>query len=404
MDPSIDRLRRQDLLVFCTIALLAIGVVMVQSASMNVGGSSWAFGSRGAKQGLFAICAVFMMLVVARFDYRQLLGKSTNPLRAPAVWGMLLAVALCALVLVPGIGKEVNGARRWITLGPIQLQPSEVAKWASVIYLAWCLVKRPFPLDKFWKGFLPTVLPVGVACILVAKEDFGTAALIAVCTLAILLVGGAKIKHLIVVLPPVLALGAVLVAGTPYRWRRMTSFWDPFADPRGEGYHMIQSLMSFASGGLAGTGLGGGVQKLGYLPEDTTDFIFSVICEELGLAGAMLLAFLYVGFVVVAWRTITSDRHDTLGKLLMFGGVTMLVTQAVINVAVATVSVPTKGMSLPLVSAGGTGLLITGGAIGLLVSVIRRRTLAPVPMAQVPVRDARELTDRDWKTWTKSAA
>jgi len=437
MDPSIDRLRRQDLLIFSAIALLVIGVLMVQSASMSVGTGSvstgsvgsgsvstgsvttgsvgtgsgaWSLTTRGGKQAIFAALAVVALLISSRLDYRVLLGKSSNPLRSPAVWAMAVAVIACLLVLVPGIGKEVNGARRWIALGPIQVQPSELAKWGTVVYLAWFLIKRPIPIDKFWTGFMVMVAPVAIVLGLVAKEDFGTAALIACCTLAMLVVGGAKLSHLLLVVPPALIAGGALVAGTPYRWRRMTSFLDPFADPKGEGYHMIQSLMSFASGGLSGTGLGQGVQKLGYLPEDTTDFIFAVVSEELGLAGAMLVTCLYLAFIVVAWRTLRSDRHDAAGKLLMFGGATMIVTQAIINIAVATVSVPTKGLSLPLISAGGTGLLITASAVGLLVSVIRTRPSPVVgessgersrPEIKGPHRQPRAVSETDWNIWTK---
>jgi cell division protein FtsW len=148
------------------------------------------------------------------------------------------------------------------------------------------------------------------------------------------------------------------------------AFRDPYASPQGEGYHMIQSLFSFTTGGLTGRGLGNGVQKLGYLPEDTTDFIFAVICEELGLFGAMLVVALYLGIMFVAWETIRRKRDD-FGRLLAFGVASMIGLQAAINIAVATVSVPTKGLSLPLVSAGGSGMVITCAALGLLYSVTR---------------------------------
>jgi cell division protein FtsW len=155
-----------------------------------------------------------------------------------------------------------------------------------------------------------------------------------------------------------------------YRWKRMTAFLDPFASPEGDGYHMIQSLLSFATGGLSGTGLGRGVQKLGYLPEDTTDFIFAVICEETGIFGALMVIALYLGILFVSWQVIR-QKQDPFGRLLAFGIGAMISLQALINIAVATVSVPPKGMSLPLVSAGGSGLVITCAALGLLSSVCR---------------------------------
>ncbi len=176
---------------------------------------------------------------------------------------------------------------------------------------------------------------------------------------------------MLVILPPALLAAFWFVHHTPYRWRRMTAFLDPYASPEGDGYHMIQSLLSFSTGGVTGRGLGNGVQKLGYLPEDTTDFIFAVICEELGLFGAILTAALYLGVVLVAWR-IVRRRTDGFGALLAFGVASHAALQAAINMAVATVSVPTKGLSLPLVSAGGTGLVITAAALGLMASVARQ--------------------------------
>jgi cell division protein FtsW len=283
---------------------------------------------------------------------------------------MAVAIFVCAAVLVPGIGKNVNGARRWIILGPIQVQPSEVAKWASVVFLAWWLARPPVNMDRFFFGFIPTVLPIGVVCLLVVIEDFGTAALIGLCTLTMLLAGRVRLWHLAIVVPPALVAAYWFVRHEPYRWTRMTAFLDPWANPQGEGYHMVQSLLSFSTGGLLGRGLGNGVQKLGYLPEDTTDFIFAVICEELGIFGAMLTVALYLGILYVAWQAIRQKRDD-FGRLLAFGVGSMLGLQATINMAVATVSVPTKGMSLPLVSAGGSGLIITCAALGLLYSVMR---------------------------------
>jgi len=181
-----------------------------------------------------------------------------------------------------------------------------------------------------------------------------------------------------VVIPPAIGIALWFVMHKEYRWRRMTAFLDPWATPRGEGYHMIQSLLSFATGGLAGRGLGNGIQKLGYLPEDTTDFIFAVICEELGLFGALLTIVLYFGILYVAWQAVRQNR-DSFGRMLAFGIGAMIGLQAVINIAVATVSVPTKGLSLPLVSAGGSGLIITCAALGLLHSVLKFRHQPETP-------------------------
>jgi cell division protein FtsW len=238
------------------------------------------------------------------------------------------------------------------------------------LFLAYWLSQRPVDLSKFFRGFLPTLIPVGFLCLLVVIQDFGTAALIAVCSLTMLVAGRAKWWHLAIVVPPALVAGFWFVHHTPYRWRRMTAFLDPYASPDKEGYHMIQSLLSFSTGGVLGKGLGNGIQKLGYLPEDTTDFIFAVICEELGLFGAIFTIAMYMGIVFVAWQIIRQKR-ESFGCMLAFGVASMLSLQAVINIAVATVSVPTKGLSLPLVSAGGSGLVITAAALGVMYSVAR---------------------------------
>jgi cell division protein FtsW len=371
MEVSIYRVRHRDLLTLCVLALLCLGAVMVQSASTTLSGEvKWGWSQRGTRHLIYVGVAAFTFLLVGHIDYAILARRKTSLWRAPIVWIIAAAVVLCAAVLVPGVGKDVNGARRWINLGPIQVQPSEVGKWAVVLLLAWWLARPPVNLDRFFLGFIPTLIPIAVVCLLVVIEDFGTAALIGFCALTMLLVGRVKLWHLTVAIPPALAAAFWFVRREPYRWARMTAFLDPWANPQGEGYHMVQSLLSFSTGGILGRGLGNGVQKLGYLPEDTTDFIFAVICEELGIFGATLTVALYLGILYVAWQAIRQKRDD-FGRLLAFGIGSMLGLQAAINMAVATVSVPTKGLSLPLVSAGGSGLVITCGALGLLYSVMR---------------------------------
>jgi cell division protein FtsW len=423
MEDSIYRLRHADVLTLCVMGLLALGVVMVQSASMNATGAldvrlqelkgqraaavkaagsaeetarlnrefdaksadiykafqerptHWYWTPTGMKQLGFAILAMLTFVALGFFDYSRLARGAVW--RNPVVWLVVLAAGACAAVLVPGIGREMNGARRWISLGFTQFQPSEVGKWTLVVFLAYFISQRKVQLDRFWTGFVPTLVPVGAVALLVVIQDFGTAALIGLCTVAILLAGRAKLWHLGLMAAPGLALAVWFVAHKSYRMKRMTAFLDPYADPQGNGYHMIQSLLSFSTGGIFGRGLGNGVQKLGYLPEDTTDFIFAVICEEMGLFGAALTIALYCGILYVAWQIVHQAR-DGFGRLLAFGIGAMIGLQALINIAVATVSVPTKGMSLPLVSAGGTGLIITCAALGLLHSVARHRHDAEV--------------------------
>jgi len=369
MDVSIYRLRHRDVLALCVLSLLVLGIVMVQSASMHVTGVvGWGWTDKGLRHAMYAAIAVVTFFIVGRIDYAFLLRGTETIWRNPVLWVLGVAGASCLLVLVPHVGLEVNGARRWLPLGIVQVQPSELAKWAMVIFLAWWLSARPIDLSKFG-SFILTLVPITALCLLVVIQDFGTAALIGVCAATMLLVGKIRWRHLLIVIPPALGVAFWFVAHKEYRWRRMTAFMNPYANPK-EGYHIIQSLLSFATGGITGKGLGNGIQKLGYLPEDTTDFIFAVVCEELGLFGALLTVALYLGILFVTWQAVKQKR-DSFGRLLAFGVGAMVTLQAMINIAVATVSVPTKGLSLPLVSAGGSGLIITCAALGLLYSVSR---------------------------------
>jgi cell division protein FtsW len=382
MDLSIYRLRTQDILTLCVLALLLLGVIMVQSASSTVTGqATWQWTLKGQKHLVFVAAALATFFAVGAVDY-GLLGRLPNTIkRNPILWIVLASIIANLIVLIPHIGVAVNGARRWLPLGPIQIQPSELAKWAVVLYLAWWLTHRPLNMDRLLTGFIPTLLPIAALCLLVIIQDFGTAMLIATGALVMLMAGKVRWRHLLLTIPPILAAGLWFLMHKEYRWRRVTAFANPYAAPQKEGYHMIQSLLSFSTGGVTGRGLGNGIQKLGYLPEDTTDFIFAVICEELGLFGAMLTIALYLGILYCAWQTL-KEKKDSFGRLLAFGVGTMVCLQALINIAVATVSVPTKGLSLPLVSAGGSGLVITCAALGLLRSAARFNHTKEDPIPQ----------------------
>jgi cell division protein FtsW len=410
MDLTIYHLRTRDMLTLCVLALLLLGVVMVQSASAGAAmRTDWQWSSSAVKEAAFAAAGLAIFFIIGAFNYAWLGRRPSSIWKSPIAWLLAITAVANILVLVPHVGVAVNGARRWLPLGPIQIQPSELAKWAVVIYLAYWLSRRPIDLNCFFRGLLPTLIPIAALCLLVIVEDFGTAMLIAVAALLMLLIGRIRWWHLALIIPPVLAAGLWFVMHKEYRWRRITAFANPYAAPQREGYHMIQSLLSFATGGWTGRGLGNGVQKLGYLPEDTTDFIFSVICEELGLFGAMLTVALYLGILYCAWQTVKM-KADSFGKLLAFGVGVTVALQAMINIAVATVSVPTKGLSLPLVSAGGSGLIITCAALGLLKSAARFKNKpdeTPDPLAISPVRAAPKpahpphiLDDALWQKFT----
>ncbi len=381
LQPSIYRLRLQDILTICVLGLLCLGILMVQSAAMNITEQTtqWHWTDRGAKHLLYVAIALLTFFAIGHLNFEKLAARKTQI----AIASIAVALLTCILVLLPHIGTSVKGARRWLPLGFTQVQPSELAKWAVVIFLAAALSNENRKSKIENRKFLPLLLillPIAAICLLVVIEDFGTAFLIALCTLTILLVARVKLWHIALLAPPAIAAGVWFITHKSYRMTRMMSFRDPFANPQREGYHMIQSLLSFSTGGLFGTGLGRGIQKLGYLPEDTTDFIFAVICEELGLFGALLVIALYLGILYVAWQSIRSiqienrkSKIENFAQLLTFGIAAMIALQALINIAVATVSVPPKGMSLPLVSAGGSGLVITSAALGLLYSICRSK-------------------------------
>jgi cell division protein FtsW len=248
-----------------------------------------------------------------------------------------------------------------------------LAKLTLVVFLAAYLSARSAEgtLGRFFRGVLPAALAIGVCAVLVGSEDFGTAVLLAGVGGLMLLVAGGRWRHLLLLAGPALAAFAGLLLAKPYRMQRLTSFMDIWADPRGEGYHPIQSLITIASGGWFGRGLGGGIQKYGYLPESRTDFIFAVWCEETGLVGAAVVLLLF-GLLLYLGTRAAQAAPTTFGRLLAVGLTLMVVLQAVMNIAVVTVAAPTKGIALPLVSAGGSGVVFLGASVGLLAGVALR--------------------------------
>ncbi len=356
-------------------ALLGIGVVMVFSASAtsltSPPISENPVASPSFRQALFAVFSLVALLVVGLCPYgvwRIRKGAAGQP----AVGLMVLSVGLLAAVLV--FGEDHHGAKRWLSLGSalagLSFQPSEVAKLAVVVFLAAYCAHRRDQMRRFWLGLLPAVLVLVLVVGLVGIEDFGTGVLLMVVGVCMLLAGGARLWQLAMLgLPALGGLGYLLVS-QPYRVERILTFLDPYADPQGSGYHPIQSLITIASGGLWGRGLGAGIQKYGYLPEGRSDFIFAVICEELGIIGGTAVIGL---FLILLWqgRRAMVMATTELGRLLALGATLVIGCQAAMNIAVVTVSLPTKGIGLPLVSAGGTGVVLMSILTGLLVNVAR---------------------------------
>jgi cell division protein FtsW len=312
---------------------------------------------------------MLMMFVGSRFPVDRLLYRPVG-MRSPVAWLVLAMIGLLLVVHMPGIGREANGARRWISLGFVGFQPSEIAKWGMVVTLAWFAARRAAAMRQFFSGFVPPMLLTIIVCGLIASEDLGTAVLIGAVSVGMLLAAGCRPWHAALLLP-VGALGVIYaVLTSDYRVNRVKAFLDPYADPQGIGYHILQSMGAISSGGLAGRGLGNSVQKFGYLPEDTTDFIFAIICEELGVIGAAVIVSLYILLLLCGFSIVTRVQHP-FQRLLGLGVLLCVGLQALINIAVVTGAAPTKGIALPLLSSGGTGWVLTAFCIGLLVSMER---------------------------------
>jgi cell division protein FtsW len=360
-------------LFIVVLTLLGIGLLMVQSAQSRVGNTPHDFLMHFFFNisGVHVLLAVTLMVVLWRIDYRRLLGNSL--LKSPATVLMAISILCLALVLTH-FGATINGARRWLMIRVgshhIGFEPSELAKWVLIVFIAAYAAHQADQIRSFWRGFVPLIVVVGITAALILKEDFGTAALMVGIAGMMMLMAGCRWWHLAILIPPALAVGYYAVWHVPYRRERFLIFLHPHMDPQGAGYNPIQSLLSFSSGGFWGKGLGNGVQKMGYLPEDSTDFIFSLIAEELGFMGCLLVISLYITLVIVGWRIVhLADNMFT--KLVAFGTTATVGLQAAMNVAVVTVTVPTKGIALPMISAGGTGWILTAGAVGLLMNIER---------------------------------
>lgn len=355
--------------VILSVMLLMLGVVMVNSASLSISDEPLTLKEMVfSRPAMLAMLAIGAMWIGSRFPLHVLQVKFAGfPL---VFWAIPVALLLLLAVYVPGIGRRVNAANRWLDIGAFAFQPNEVAKWSMVAAIAWWGSIYSKNISSFKKGFLPAILALSFICGIIAVEDLGTAVLIFGTACIVLFAAGCKTLHFVSLFPFGLAalVGAIMTSS--YRMDRLRAFIDPYDDPGNVGYHILQSLSAISSGGLAGLGLGHGVHKFGYLPEDTTDFIFSIICEELGVVGAGAVLCLYAGLLVLSFSVI---RHckDSFLRLLVLGIATTIGLQASINILVVTSLAPTKGIALPLLSNGGTGWLLTAFCIGLINAIDR---------------------------------
>jgi len=353
-------------LLVVTLLLLAIGVVMVYSASSAVALARYDDAGYFLKRQLLWVgFGVAVMMVTAHMNV-----WGWQRLALPLLVG---SAALLVVVLLPQFGTEVNGARRWLRWGGWSFQPSELAKLAVICYLASYAARHDARVRDFWRGLLPPVLISGAVVMLVlAQPDLGTAAVIAALTMVLLFVGRAKLVHLgglILAAAPVLA---VLIAASPYRRQRVLAFLNPWEDAQASGFQIVQSFLAMGSGGWWGLGLGESRQKLFFLPEPHTDFIYSVIGEELGLVGCLIVLAL---FALLIWRglLIASRAEEPFIRYLAVGLTAMIGLQALLHMAVVTGLLPTKGLTLPLLSYGGSSLVVDLAAVGMLVAIGRQR-------------------------------
>ncbi|MBV8722145.1 MAG: putative lipid II flippase FtsW [Candidatus Eremiobacteraeota bacterium] len=356
-----------DTVLFAIVgALVGIGLVMVFSAS-----SATAYAEHGdiayylKRQLLWLGAGLF----AAFFAYRIDLAK----LKRAAPYLLVGAVAGLILVFVPHVGLGVNGGRRWIGVSAFSLQPSEFAKLAVVVYLSAMLSSRGERITSLGGGLFPLCIPVVIVSLLVLKEpDMGTASLIAFTAFALFFTAGARVGHLIAVAAVTVPIAAMTVLTSPYRRARVFAFLDPWKDPQNTGFHIVQSLLALGSGGMFGVGLGASRAKFFYLPEQYTDFIFSILGEELGLVGALTVIALFVAFTYRAVR-IALAAPDRFGFFLAVGCATMIAIQAFINIGVVTSSWPVTGVPLPFISFGGSSLIANLIAVALIANVGRSR-------------------------------
>lgn len=356
--------------------LISIGLVMVASATtsldrpvLSVGAFSGAFG----RQAVFAAIGIIIILVTAKIAV-PILDSERLTKRVPQIF-FVIAVLLLAAALVPGLSDPHRGSNRWLRVDSVGfglgVQPSEVAKIALVAILASILGCPGADPRSFGRSFVPATIAIGVCVALVGKENFGTAALLGLASGAVMFVAGCRWLHLLLIAAGGASGLAVLLLAAPYRLQRLAAHQNMWEDPLGAGYQPVQSLVTIASGGWFGTGLGSGVQKYGYLPESHTDFVYAVICEELGVFGGVLVLVLFCAFVWLGLRTFlcAATRFE---RLLGFGLTFMVATQAAMNVAVVTVLTPTTGVPLPFLSAGGSGMFTTCAMVGLLAAIAAR--------------------------------
>lgn len=372
---------RMDYAILLTVTLLcAFGLVMVFSASYYYAQNTASTNYDGyyyiRKQAVYLALGYPTMILLSFFDYKRLEGFK--------VIGMLISLVLLVAVLI--FGHELNGAKRWLVIAGQSIQPSEVAKFGMMLYMCAFMSKKHAIMKSFKYGMLPMLLVIGVVCGLVMLQpNMSMAVIMGMLGYALLFVGGCDGKQMILLLIAAIGAFVLLAVIEPYRMARLTSFTDPWKDPLGTGYQLIQSFYAIGSGGLFGRGLNNSRQKLLFLTYGESDFIFAVVCEELGFFGALAILLAY-GFIIYRGIRVALRCRDRFGSLLAAGITVVFAIQIFVNIGVVTGAFPTTGQALPFISAGGSSMVIFLAAMGVLLNISRSTEGSMQPVVRAAFR------------------
>ncbi|MDG2045977.1 MAG: putative lipid II flippase FtsW [Halioglobus sp.] len=366
-------------LIMLTLALLLIGLVASTSASIEY--AEWHFQNPWFhSRRHFVYLIIGVTAAIASYCVKPQFWLATG------WWWLFGALALLILVLIPGVGREVNGSQRWLPLGPFTLQPSEFAKLAMVVYLAGYMVRREHEVRNQWQGFIkPMAVLFATTLLLMIEPDFGATVIVSATAFGMLFLAGVRVGHFMLVVFGALLALLVLILSEPYRMKRLTAYTDPWADPFNTGFQLTQSLIAFGRGEWLGVGLGNSVQKLFYLPEAHTDFVFSIWAEETGFIGASAVIGLFVALIGrILWVGRKAFvKGNAFGAYLCYGVALIFSGQAFVNMGVSSGLLPTKGLTLPFVSYGGSSLIVCCVMLGLVVRI--DRDTRTVPQRRRPV-------------------
>jgi cell division protein FtsW len=362
--------KHDSIILIAVLLLIGVGLIAIFSASSIL--AEQRYGDHYyylKKQGVFCLFGLLLMIVATHINYLFY--------RSFVYFFMGLSLVLLILLFVPGFGVKVAGAQRWLRFGIISLQPSEAAKLCLAIFVAYSMSKNAENMGTFFHGLLPNVLMASIFMILILLQpDLGTALIIGMWVLILLFIGGVNLGQLMVLLGLLTPIVFYLISHTAYRLHRWWAFLNPWEDPQGFGFQIIHSFLAFGSGGLFGVGLGNSKQKLFYLPEPHTDFILSIIAEEIGFIGVSVILILFT-FIIIKGMKIALHAQELFGTYLALGITCMLAVQVMVNMGVVMALLPTKGLTLPFISYGGSSLVVNLIGIGILMNISKKTLNRP---------------------------